>query len=920
MSGLQLDEDLVKKLKAWTATTDLPAALKALGVKQQWQLLLTPLGQLPQEPEPEVSLPLLDKTATAKTSQFGWDWSATAGGTAAITVDVIDEALLDKLKIEPGKERIALSVGADLALSAGMKGNQAIGTWGQASAAFSAAADAKLHWYFGDDTTKLLIDALAGSRRYWLLPNDYAGLMSLAPDPDFWGLRLDLNGKLQAQLSAGAKQGWSGWTYGLNGDRAEIGLSIGVDASVKFAKSAEVSFHVRPERRHETWGLKVELEVLDARSDAFTLTLAASLDLSALAASAERALRAAWPEINPAALDVLTKPGTALGKKIVDIVNAKLSDADVNKLALIALGQADAEAAKANWIEKLTKPLTDALDGSLDVIAGNAAEADALVSSWLDRLLGDTQLTAGLKTTLKDAAKSALIEATAQWKAEVDKVTAAITSKTGDALDLILKPLGALGDKIDKELKRLNGAVPESVVSALTAYGKARKRLLAALSDAKKARLGLTLAEQIQRSKSRGIAVAGWFSGMGDQVAAQNLYHSLCSGRIALLGDLVDAAQAGHSFELDSGWLTSTAKEVENQSAVLSVFGSDFTDKRASLVDMEFKADLWGRLIAAKAIASVDSHTLNPWLERTAALAVSANLNTADGIKRLEVKLDGAFTARGKKIDQDGVQDLVDSYAALVGIRPPRDIGLLLGAPNAQEKKDAFWRDLTIAVPVKLNPADWKKFEDRPRDFVLRAFLRRGLQCLDQVYAGKKGFNHTSPSKALREKADEVFKGDTDVGRMVAYLGEFESRHVNPREPDVSYATRLHYSGVTNSAGITDTNLQFTVFHRFAGVLRAAATLHGAASGLRQAILDGPPSELPTAVRDRVERPLRDIRDALEAVAVASQTLSGFGEDLSWPFGTFVLAMAELTDILPPGFLMVAEKPGAEAPIPLLVA
>lgn len=920
MPGLQLAPDLIARLKTWNFTTALPDALKALGAERHWQLLLTPLGQLAQEPEPELRLPLLDRTGTAQTTQFGWDWGATAGASAAVTVDVLDEALRQQLKIQPGDGRVALSVGADLALSAGLTGQQAVFTWGQASAAFSTAAGAQLHWYFSDATNRLLVDAVAASTPFWRLPNDYTGLLALAPSPDFWGLRLDLHGALDAQLSAGAKQGWSGWTYGLDGDRAEIGLSVGVDARVKFARTADISLHVRPEQRRGQWGLKVELEVLDARSDAFALTLAAALDLSALASSAERALRAAWPAIDPATLTALTQPGTALGQQLAEIAAGKLGDEDVRALALIALGQADADASQARWLGLLTQPLADRLDGALAGLADGTADAEALLDGWLDGLLGSRPLPAALRTPLKQAATEALAQATQRWQGQVAALKTALAGKTGAALDTVLAPLGALGDKIGQELKRLDGAVPEAVTGALGAYGRARERLLAALSDAKKATLALTLAAQIQRSRSRGIAVAGWFSGQGDQAAAQALYQSLCSGRIALLGELVDAAQAGHAFELDEGWLTSTAKAVETQSAVLTLFGAQLTDTRVSLVDMDFKADLWGRVIAAKALAQVDSRTLNPWLARTAQLGVSAGLTLADGVRRVAVGLDGAFTARGSQVDRDFVQALVDGYAARVGVRPPRDVGALLGEPGTPEQRAAFWRGLTVAVPVKLAPAQWLRFEAQPRAAVLAAFLRHGLAALDEVYAGMKGFTATSPSEALQQKADEFFQGDSAMGRMVAYLGLYEARYVAPRAPEIDYATGLGFDGVRDSSGVTEINQRFCVFHRFAGVLRAAAALHGGAAALRQALLDAPDGELPTATRARVERPLRDIREALEAVTVASQSLTGLGEALAWPFATFLLAMAELTGQLPPGFLMVAEPAGADAPRPLLVA
>ena len=916
MPDLQLDALLIDLLRAWHPSSPLPAELQHLPAQSEWQRLLTPLGEMPPKQDPEISLPLLDTTRGLGASQAGWDWSASVGASARLSVDVLDDAALAPLGIARPAGRILVQVGADLDLAAGPSGQAAFGAWGHASAALSAKGGAALHWLVSGTPDMPLMDVLVGSARCWRLPNDFTGLLALAGSPDFHGLRLDLTGQLQAQLSAGASPGWTGWQVALDGSQAEVGLHVGIEASVRFQGQAEFSLQVRPEQRHGRWGLRVDLDVLDAQSDRFALSLGSSLDLSAWTASAERTLRAAWPAVDPEWLTALTQPGTALGERLKDLVERQLADTDLRQLALVALGDADPATARAAWVQRLAHPLTDALDAALDRFAGRTATAEDLLQQWLRRLPGTPTLADALRADLLALAQEALTLATAQWQARVAALQAALTGASGQAVDRALQPLGALGERITQELARLDGAVPEAIPRALTAYAQARTRLLAALSDAKKARLGLTLVEQFQRSASRSQAVSGWFSGQGDLAAAQRLYQALCSGHLALLGERVDAAQASQAFELDAGWLASTARELKTQSAVLTLFGSDLAQTRSSLLDMSFKADLWGRLLAARADASVQDSTTNPWLARTVSLGVAARLDRRAGSPQLSLSLNGAFTARGRRMDAQAVQQLVESYARLCGTRPPHDVGDLLGAPRSLAAAKAFWRELTIAVPVQLDAPAWQRFETQPRSAVVDAFLRRGLQCLDDTLADRGAFRFTAPSVVLQDKADEFYSGDTELGRVRAYLGEFKAVFVSPQDPDIAYASELGFPDLTHTGEPSAENLQFTVLHRFAGVLRAAEALHANAPALRAALL-GPEGEAPDTLRERARPPLAAMRDALDAVAVASQTLSGFGEDLSWPFATFLLAMAELTDRLPPGFLMVAEPPGGQALVPL---
>lgn len=935
MPLLQVDPKLLDAAKAFrkNPAAGLPALLAAAGAPHDVQLLLTPLGELKNEQQPELSAKLLDASGKTATTQLGWEWSAQADASLNLSMaPMLDAEENQQLGITPADGHVVMSYGAALSLTAGLSGQQGVGAWGQASANLSAGTDASLWWYVQAETRASVLEAAADAARYWLLPNDLDGLLRLAPDPMFWGLRLDLKAQLSAGLSVGAKTGWTAWTYGLDGARAGVGLSVGVDARLQLQHKGSMRLHVRPEQRGAAWGLKLELETLDAHDERFGVTLTAGLDLRALAASAERALRAGWPALDAKRLSALTQPGTALGAELGALIRAELANPDLEQLALLLFGQRALPEVERQLLERLTGPLVDVLDNASQQLATQSADAVQLARDWMERLLGQGPAAGQGHAALAKSAKAALMAATSavdgavrKLDGEIQAAQAKVKAGVNDALDQLLAPLGALGERLNQELARLDAnPVSTAIAKALRAYNDARSQLLAALSDAKKAKLGITLSEQVQRSRNASLAFEGWFAPGGDRAAAQRLYQALCSGRIGLLGELVDAARAGGCFELGSGWLSETSKLVDSESALLSLFGRDFSSSRVSLIGMRFKADLWGHLSAADANVDIEAITKNQWLQRSVSLGVYVSLAQREGQAELSLSLKGAYAARGKSTTKAFVQHVVDDYAALLGARTHRDVGLLLNPPLAPESAKAYWRDLVLTLPVALNAQAWRRFEALDAAQVQASFLVHGLACLDQYYAGMVGFSHTSPSEVLKELADENFQGGgSQQARMLAYLGLYRPGHVSARNPDLDYANRV---GIAVQSGTwTDGSRRLAVFHRFAAVLRCARTLHAAGPTLRAILLAEPTLGPPAVFRAGIEAPLKELRDALEAVAVASETISGIGvgsfdEGMTWAFNTFILAMAELIGQLPPGFLLMAAGPGDAQPVPLLLS
>ncbi len=939
--ALNFDKKLLDALDTWRKNPGglLPQLLKDAGASENWQLLATPIAGLTRHDTTEVVVKLLDPAIEGQATQFGWDWGAKAAATAELSIDVLSDEQLHDMNMKPGEQHQIVGYSASFDLSASAGGSQKIGAWGSASMDGSISGGARLTWYLEAPQSQLLLEAALDARRFAVLPNDLEGLLRLAGDGIFWGTSMALNGRLQAGLSAKLQAGTTGWTYGFSGDKVDIGLTVHAGISAKIAVSGGMTLRVLPEQSPSgTWGLRVNLESVRASNKSFAASIGAALDLSALAKSAENAIRAGLPALDPASsarLNALTLPGTAIHDKLATLIDAKIGDAGLKQLAQVLFGQAEAGDVKQVLLDRLAEPLSDLLDRSLDALAQGTGIAETEVDAVLARLLGDDPAAADLKAKLKAPITQASTMAATALKAAIQQLVDDLKAKAGGPLDDILTPLGALGEKVAQALKGLNqSGFAKAVRDTIAEYNKQRNRLLQALGDASKAKLGIELAMSVETSRNGKLAFSGWFGPGVDQQASQRLYQALCTGRLMLLGDLVDAAVEANTVRDVSGWLTESLKRTSKASVTINFFGLGLSSSTTRLIDLAFKTDLWGNIVAATALASAEAAIANPWTQRLTQLGVAASVvdDPATASKAVEIALQGAYSAQGKRTNRRWVQSVVDGYASDMG-RPSRvDVGEALGAPDdAADSAKSFWRGVMLAMPIRIDAQGWARFQARSDQEIGLAFLTHGLACLDRVYADLRGFAHTRPSEALLERASDVVDapaGTAPAVLMLTYLGRYQGLMLKAAGQD--YLNSIGFSnlvaggtGFLSATQATGEHVQAGVFHRFAALMRSGIALKAAAGELSAALLPAQPQD-PAVLRSRAEGPLQRIGEALSQAAVASETFTALGllgaqdEGVPWALSTFALSMAQLVGDEPPlvfGNRMAAGEAASAVPL-----
>lgn len=926
-----LRTEIVDAVRTWadSAGSPLPDELKKHGPNAPWGSLLKRVGDIAGEnpPPPPVKLPLLDAGPSTTTEQAGWTWTASAKSDASLEIGIVHVDDLSGLGIEPAAGHQVISYAAALDLTAGLGAGGAVGAWGQASANLSAGTRSRIRWYVQAADTDHLLEAAEAAARYWRLPSDLDGMLSMASDAMFQGLVLDLQGSLDVAFQAGVQAPWTGWGVRVADGTAQVGLNVGLRAHAQLRVAGHMTFHVRPEDRHGLRGLRAELHVQQDRDAQGGLTFDAGLDLSGVVASAQGALLAAWPAPDARWLTALTQPGTAIEQELGAIIKANVTDQTLQQLALLALGQGSATDAGSTLLSRASRALADAIDGALADVAGGTARAQDITSTWLEGLLGSGADADLIEGKLTQAAAAALARASTGLTAKLHDLESRIDAAAQGKLEDVLAPLGAFGAKLRSTLDGSNGnKTSQAIASAIADYAKARRSLVDALCAAHKAKLALAISEQVQLSRGGTLAFAGWFSPQGDRAGAQRLYQALCAGRVRMLGDLVQAATDGHAFELDEGWLSKSMQRTETQSATLSLFGADFSSSRVNLIGMAFQTDLWGRMTGGTATAAVDAKSTDFWIGREVTLALQADVNATPQGLAVGIGLEGAFTTTGRRTSQAFAQNVVDAYARSMGARNRIDLGALMGAPKAPaDQVSNFWRGFTLALPITIDAQGWRAFMDQPEDGVARTFLFWGLRCLESHYARTRPFDFAPPDEVIRDRA-KTFAGSDDAARMLAWFGSFRDVLVTSIQPDAAYGNSVGFQfDVSTDAKTSREFEQFLVLHRFAGVLRAARALWRAGPQLQAAIGDRSQPQTPDALMTRVQPVLAQACAALGPVAVANQSLTRVGSDLvdegvSWPFNTFALAMAQLTGRTPPpGFPLTASAAGAKSATPLLI-
>ncbi|HEY9102271.1 hypothetical protein, partial [Chitinimonas sp.] len=565
MSQIKLNADTLGTLKTLidNPSQALPQLLKDLAPNARWDLLTQKVGSnLAKTGEAELSLPLLNKSAADDgTLSSDWKWTASVEANATLSLDLLTPEDLQHLPIQPDAAHTLVVYGGTIAAGGQLGANANKLPWGKVGITAGGKRSADLRWYVQAEDNATLLAALADAQRYFVWPHNIQGMLRMAGHSDWFGMEYELDGEAQLAIDVDASAKATGWTFNLDGEQSSVGLSFGVKAGAKASHQSRWKLSSMVEARPQpgggtVQGLRIKLHDLRQTSRSGSLAFTAGADFSAVAASAERILRAAWPELKKSpVLDALTQPGTVIADKLKGLIDSKL-DGDLADLATLLVGGQPTGILRQDLVDKLTFGLADVLDQALGELATQDAQASQAASSWLDQLLGTSAAAGELKSKLEPLVNDAITQATAGLRKAMDDLKAQIVNKAQAEVDAILKPLGELGAQFDKNLDKLNAnKTSKAIQDAVKRYSDLRNKVLAALADGNRQKLLLTLSETLTRDTASEAAFEAWFR-PDDTITpeADRLFAALCSGQLLTLGALAQAAVSVGAVVDAKGW------------------------------------------------------------------------------------------------------------------------------------------------------------------------------------------------------------------------------------------------------------------------------------------------------------------------------------------------------------------------------
>jgi hypothetical protein len=933
MSLLKLNDITLGQVEALIRDPSkaLPLALKELAPSTAWDLLTQKVGSnLVKTDEVELALPLLDKSATQDGALSGdWTWSASVEANASLAMDLLSDEDLGALTIRPDTGHTLIVYGGSLAVGGKLGAHADSLPWGKVGIEAHGQRSADVRWYVQAKDDATLLDALLSAKRHFVWPHDIQGMLRMAGRTDWHGLTTELTGEAQLSIDVDAAVQGTGWTFTMNGESASVGLSFGIKAGFKASRSSrwELSAMVEPfapPGSAPALGLRIKLHDLKQSSRSASAELRAGADFSAVTTAAERVLRAAWPDLPKSKLlDALTQPGTAIADQLRSLVDKKL-DGPLQQIASVLVGGKPTDELRGSLVDKLTSGLVDVLDGALGDLANAQANVDKALARWLNQVLGKAADSLTVDDDIKAFVSDALKQGTAGVENAITGLKAQLVNKTQAEVDALLKPLGELGAQFDKSFSRLNdNAASAAIRGALQRYADLRDKLLAAITDAHRQKVMLTIGGSFTQDTAREVAFEAWFRPDDTMTPeAERLFNALYGGGLLALPELVQAATVKGAVADVKGWLMSTRQTLEKQRVTLNFFGVEIGSSSTWLRDVSVKADLVTGNLSGVAKALVETAIFNPWKNRSARLGVQLELIGADRASRqVAASLDGAFTASKENTDTRTVQDLLNAYADATGAQRT-NIGTLLTIPAADDAARRFWKSMTIAVPVALDAQAWGKFSRLDEATIERVSVEIALAQFQRRYLSDSLFSD-DPVQDLRDLIQSVTAAKrADNATIMGYLKLFPVDYVN----SFSAAREARKIGID----AVDSQLhdrgarRFMAYHRLSATVQAPLRLRAAAVEATSQLLALPEHPDPVVAREILDPIMRRMQKALAPVALVSETWLGIGilgakdEPIAWPFASFITSMATLAGLnVPPGFVPVAQT-GDQPPVKLL--
>lgn len=893
------------------------------------QPLAQTLGQFAEGPD-ALQVGLVDASQDWDANSGPANWTLKVDANSGLQIRVLDDAQRNELNLGPrdGLDTLGLAAVGNLGMSGA--GSAKVNPWSVKSHA-QTSSTSSIEWWWDAPTSRRVGSAMLDALPLLASPVDLLAQLAISDGAGgnvrYRGCCMRLSGQLAAGIEVSADPGMEGWTWGFDGDKSKLvwGAQCAGRAAISLAGDFILTCRPVAPPIGDAGGLEVTLSRARTAERSLGLDLTLGLDASALAASADKFLQANAPhEAEMEALRLtLLNAGQVSAQALADKLHSQFLEAPWNGVVKLATGLLDrAEAAKAaaqrlssHWLEQLVRR---------DPGTGGAS-TDPQWTRWLEVALPQADWSDDQSNLLVSLAQRALSESRDELNTALNGLSERLAGKAAEEGQRLLRPLGTLGTAVLRQLTTSRGAELESARAAVKAgwqdYVNIRARVLKALDAAQRSRLTASFTATATSQRHSEEFFRGHFIRADRMVAAQALYHALCTGRLSNLVELVQAAiNEGSLGEDVEGWLIRAFRRHRASSVQINLLGTVLTEKFETLDQIDLKVDVNGEIFA-RVEGSAQADIVNRWHERHASLRVSLTRQPVPAGFVIELSLHGEFFAAGQAFDRRDVDAMQRSLAAVTGAMPI-DLQALASAQGTVAGSSQLLKDAAVALPIDMNTAEFSAFLAVDAATLRRNLTRFGLLALDAEFDDALG--DLSPGRLLKGLAQSLREQrKIPVSECLEQLVETLARFPPRWGRSSAQVSNIDYERIGLSAAQINTS---SPLHRALGLLwklsaqlRAICELQQHCRALRNALTESATTDL-AALEGVARQHLLKLTTCLKSFALAGATLAGNDKTASWPFVAFASTMALACGrAVPPGFVpLLVPQDGRGDPVPLL--
>lgn len=491
-----------------------------------------------------------------------------------------------------------IAVGGTVAVNGSARGSWSAVSL-SASASTSGSGRIRLYHEYNAETPR--IAALVVAAGNWATPWELDGLMEQLRRPDETGFRcVALNGTGDVDFAGGV-----GFGYAATFDRTvrvpdgteTLGAEAKMAGSVEFSFRQHGSFSYRIQK-DASGALLVRLERASGSEHAGALNLDASVRIDGLDEIGDRYARAFFkdPEVLLDKLKQWRRPGDML----VDSLAKKDWDQPLAKeIGAVLIGEAKAQKLSSVAVAEAEKILRKELNEHLPFWSMESGTlARKLISRISERLDLDSKIAEKLHDALDEKLQSRIDETKSKLEKDIDDLRKAandIGTEILDPLEQVGIAVGELRDKANATAKNLL----QPIIDFLKRYEQIRLRILGALKQTARLKLGMSIGASMSRTRERTALLSFRVREVDENTRA--VHRAFVLGRLPQAwSEFEEARSAGAIDQIDGVFKSMAMRERKiSFSLHLGDFGS-IQRFRVKAEEVHFSVDPSGNILAAE--------------------------------------------------------------------------------------------------------------------------------------------------------------------------------------------------------------------------------------------------------------------------------------------------------------------------------